>query len=105
MANQYRGLDINTLKEILSEINKQIAARKINRTIANAQINMATNINDTYVPSLTLKEFKEFKDLRKLENRRNSINALIKKRTSNTTHYGGGRKRVTRRKKSIRKKR
>jgi uncharacterized protein involved in exopolysaccharide biosynthesis len=103
MANQYRRFDINTLKKILSEINTQIAARKINRTIANAQINMATNINDTYVPSLTLKKLKEFQDLRKLQNRRNSINALIKKRTSNTTHYGG-RKRTTRRKRSIRKK-
>lgn len=103
MANQYRGLDINTLKEILSAINEQIAARKVNHTMANAQINMATNINDTYVPSLTLKKLKEFQDLRKLQNRRNSINALIKKHTSNT-HYGG-RKRVTRKKKSIRKKR
>jgi len=92
MANQYRGLDINTLKEILSAIKEQLSAVEVYNKMQKVRI----NFNGARVP------YFESNALQNLKKRKRIIEDVI--REKDQMHYGG-RKRVTRKKKSIHKKR
>lgn len=97
MANQYRNFDPIQLRKIITIIQDQIRAHNVNGNMYRAARLMRGN---------TIRNYRS-PAVQRLEARIRMLEHLIerKKEENPNLMYNGGRKRVTRRKKSIRKKR
>lgn len=97
MANQYRHLDPIELRKIITIIQDQIRAHNVNRNMYVAAARMRGN---------TIRNYRS-PAVQRLEARIRMLEDLIDRKKEENPHYmyNGGRKRITRRKKSIRKKR
>jgi hypothetical protein len=97
MANQYRNFDPIELRKIINMIKDQIGAHHVNTLTSRA---------DALLRGITARNYRS-PEVRRLEARIRMLEDLIerKKEENPNLMYNGGRKRVTRRKKSIRKKR
>jgi hypothetical protein len=97
MENQYRNFDPIELRKIINIIKDQIGSHNVNRIMYSADARLRGIVTPNYRSPA----------VQRLEARIRMLERLIEKKKEENPKlmYNGGRKRVTRRKKSIRKKR